>query len=228
MKKLISIIVLCVVLLMTNLVTNAQTTEGTSTTEPDISSNSSKLLNGFAFSFGGGYNPTVTQGNYASYITLEYPIVKLGTDVIVLQLSRIDANNAREGDFGPNYNGLQGAPNTANHKSFFDNNLQMLNLGYHKKLGNRMSIGLNGGIGRNSSRETFTITIPYTQGTGLETNVNFIAKRKHNFLGYTIGTDFRYALDRLVALQAQIMVVKNATDLSVQIPVMVGFSFQFK
>lgn len=193
-----------------------------------IPTDNNKVLRSLAFSFGGGYNPTVSRGNYASYITLDYPIVKRSEFAIVLQLARYDANNTRETPYGPNNEGIPNAPGNAEQKSFFNNQLNTVTLGYHKRLRERASIGINGGLGINQSREDYELIIPYTQGSGLGTAVNFRAERKHNFLGYALGTDFRYGLGKYVAFQAQIMAIKNATDLSVQVPIMVGFSFQFK
>ena len=228
MKKIYTVFVLVMALVINSIPSVAQSPDSTLQNVPVSFTNPFKVLRSFAFSLGGGYNPTVKKGNYASYITFEYPIVKRATHVIMLQLSQIDANNYREKQYGPNYDGMLGAPATANQNSFFDNRLHLLSIGYHKRLGNRASIGLNGGIGYNYSKEDLTIAIPYTQGSGLPTTINFVAKREHNFLGYAIGTDFRYGLGKNIAVQAQIMAIKNATDLSIQVPVMVGFSFQVK
>jgi hypothetical protein len=226
MKRIIKLTFALGLSLLFTLPTFSQTVEARAI-EP-IPADKNKVLRSLAFSFGGGYNPTVSRGNYASYITLDYPIVKRSDFAIVVQLARYDANNARETPFGPNYEGIPNAPANANQKSFFNNQLSTITLGYHKRLGNRASIGLNGGLGINQSVEDYELIIPYTQGTGFNTNVNFRAKRRHNFLGYAIGTDFRYGLGKYVAFQAQIVAIKNATDLSIQVPVLVGFSFQFR
>jgi hypothetical protein len=228
MKKINILFSLVVLIIISSLSTFAQTTDSTLQNEPISFTNQYKVLRSFAFSFGGGYNPTVPIGNYASFITFEYPIIKRATHVIMLQLTQLDANNYRETQYGPNYDGIAGAPDNAKQKSFFDNRLHMLGIGYHKRLGNRASIGVIGGIGYNYSKEDLSIVIPYTQGSGFGSTLTYINKRDHTFLGYAFGTDFRYGLGRKVAVQAQIMAVKNAYDLSVQVPIMVGFSFQVK
>lgn len=228
MKKINILFRLVVLMIVSSLATFAQTTDSTLQNEPISFTNQYKVLRSFAFSFGGGYNPTVSIGNYASYVTFEYPIIKRATLVIMLQLTQLDANNYRETQFGANYEGIAGAPENAKQKSFFDNRLHMLGIGYHKRLGNRASIGLISSIGYNQSKEDLSIIIPYTQGSGFGSTLTFITKRNHTFLGYALGTDFRYGLGRKVAVQAQIMAVKNAYDLSIQVPIMVGFSFQVK
>jgi len=198
------------------------------TSAPISSIGQSKLFHHVAVAFSAGQNFSIKRGKFASDFLIEIPIYKFDGWVVTSQLSLASLNLERQSLYGDDYGGKPNYPKNGYRNSFFDFNAFMLNTGIHKLLSHSMSLGGHLGVGLNQALEQQRIVLYYFSGNGTITPIAFVTERQHNFLAFSMATEFRYALTRRTSFQLIAKAFQPSLDMKTQIAIQAGFVRQLK
>lgn len=193
--------------------------------KPNAEKDKVQALKKFGYAFSLGRNLTNTYKKFTWQASGEYRIYQKNNFKLYSELSIQQIHTFRITPYGKDYTGIPGSPANATREASFNSTHFTAGTAIWFEPIKHIAFGFGSGLGYNASFEDQTIVIPYLNIAGKAFETRFNSQREHDFMCFYVKGSVRFAINKNIAIQSQLMATKSALDMKVQVPIMLGFIF---
>ncbi len=193
--------------------------------KPNSEKDKVMALKKYSYGFSLGRNLTNSYKGFTWQASGEFRFYQGNNFKLYAELNIQHIHTFRITPYGKDYTGITGSPANATREASFNSTHFTAGTAIWFEPIKHIAFGFSSGLGYNASFEDQTIVIPYVNVAGKAFETRFNSHREHDFMCYYMKGSVRFAINKNIAIQSQIMASKSALDMKFQVPIMLGFIF---